>query len=284
MSSWVRSGSTRTVSLAPRNRVITSCSGNLVTCKLKGGLGNRLFQIFAGLAYAERTGRQFVFCEHLIGSNSHTGLQETMSMLCAFFPQVKFFKGVGHIWTTWSEPDGRLFDGDAIPDLTGSVILQGFFQNGKFSENLRGQFRIPKPQNSVFAISEINFAETYFLHYRFGDYVGTPYDVLSEKYYAGAIENLRSKFAGCKFLIFSDQPEKVSIMEGFTIVPKTVNTWESLYLMSLCSGGICANSTFSWFGAFYCEGNSEKILMPEVWIKGVPGGPVSKWATMLTVS
>ena len=33
----------------------------MITCVLKGGLGNQLFQIFAIIAYAIRNGNSFIF-------------------------------------------------------------------------------------------------------------------------------------------------------------------------------------------------------------------------------
>ena len=38
---------------------------------------------------------------------------------------------------------------------------------------------------------------------------------------------------------------------------------ETLYLMSQCAGGICANSSFSWWGAFLNP--HRKIVMPDKW-------------------
>ena len=64
-----------------------------------------------------------------------------------------------------------------------------------------------------------------------------------------------------------------------------IQDWEQLLLMSLCNHNIIANSTFSWWGAYFntnpgkivcypsvwfgskCINNSTRDLFPENWIK-----------------
>jgi hypothetical protein len=58
----------------------------------------------------------------------------------------------------------------------------------------------------------------------------------------------------------------------FTNINKTIitnmNTLDSLYFMSLCKkGGICANSTFSGWGAKLNENADKLIICPKQWIK-----------------
>lgn len=269
----------------PRGRILITCDKPLVCVVLRSGLGNRLFQICAALGYAERTGKQFVFYEKQFLENSHTGSKFTKDILTAFFPSVKFFRGIPPVWNHHYESDDGFYDSTPIPNIGGSVMLHGYFQNfAHFPLNSRANFKIPKPEFCRINSSTVDFSTTYFIHFRLGDYEESQYDVGLDFYYKTAIELCKP----CKFLIFSDEPQKINLekyeltLEECQIVPKEVSVWESLYLMSQCKGGICANSTFSWFGGFYCKGGP--IYMPSSWIKNKLGNPVPAWAKPLATS
>ena len=268
----------------PKSRILITCDKPLVCVVLRSGLGNRLFQVCAALGYAERTGKQFVFYEKQFLENSHTGPKFTKDILMAFFPSVKFFRGVPPVWNHHYEHSDGFYDVASIPDISGSVMLHGYFQNfAHFPLNFRTKFNIPKPEFCRINLGEIDFSTAYFMHVRLGDYEESQYDVGLDFYYKSAIELCKP----CKFIIFSDEPQKINLakymltLEDCIIIQKEVNIWESLYLMSLCKGGICANSTFSWFGALACKG---QIYMPTTWIKNKVANPVPIWATELPLA
>jgi hypothetical protein len=291
MSSWSSAPKQRaTVSampdIIPKSRVITGSAIPLVCSVLRGGIGNRLFQIMAGLGYAERTGKQFVFVEKYISDNFHSGFRLSMDMLLAFFPAVKVYRSGSSSWTKYEHMNCRskdkFYEYEPIPLFGGSVILDGFFQNELyFPVDYRAKFKAPYPGPGAALdelIQTLNFEHTYFIHFRLGDYVDTDYDVGLTEYYRGSISALRKP---CNFLIFSDAPDKLNLSVlpvdcTYTIVPKSVGTWGSLYLMSMCAGGICANSTFSWFGG--CYSNGGPVFMPAQWHKVITGAPIPVWS------
>ena len=283
MSSWTRLASSDNV---PKNRVIVMAPKPIVSAVLRSGLGNRFFQILAGLGYAERTGKQFVFFEKQMLDNFHTGPKMTKDILMSTFPQIKIYRG--HVnWNQYHEDPERFYDGIDIPAIDGSVLLHGYFQNeANFPQNYRELFKIPKPPTEItrFNDAEIDWKNTFFIHIRKGDYIDSEYDIDLTTYYKSAISAIQERFPECLFLIFSDQPDKVTI-DGLTnsiIVPANIGTWETLYLMSRCVGAICANSTFSWFGAYGIRGDGP-VYMPSVWKKGMISNPVPKWAVTLPV-
>ena len=78
-----------------------------------------------------------------------------------------------------------------------------------------------------------------------------------------------------RFLIFSDEPDEARGLPVFhtdfndrCVFVDEKDEYKSLYLMSLCSGAITANSTFSWWGAYFARQGKEdfKTYMPGKWM------------------
>jgi len=282
MSSWSNRGPADNI---PLSRVITTSSVPIVSVVLRSGFGNRLFQILAALGYAERTGKRFVFVEKQMQENFHSSARLTKDLLAALFPKVKFYRGVVDYWNHFYEGADDFYSGDLIKDISGCVLLHGYFQNAAhFPTDYRALFKVPKPSIINFDLGSVNFAKTYFIHFRLGDYVDSDYDVNLTSYYKKVLSIVPSDVT---FLIFSDQPDKLKMSDYFDDSGRykvvTAGLWETLYLMSLCSGAICANSTFSWFGAYACKGSVDTIYMPTIWKKGAVGSPVPNWATAVPV-
>jgi hypothetical protein len=56
-----------------------------------------------------------------------------------------------------------------------------------------------------------------------------------------------------------------SPMYNFVSVPYDIPDWEQMLLMSLCQHFVIANSTFSWFGAYFSESADKIVYYPKVW-------------------
>lgn len=112
-----------------------------------------------------------------------------------------------------------------------------------------------------------------FLHIRRGDYLEKQnyHPNVGLEYYEKAIELLIDKVR--YIYVFSDDEnwvnnQKLFINKKIILIDSTDELY-TLSFMSLCTGGaICANSTFSWWGAFlgaYEKRNS--VFVPRVWSK-----------------
>lgn len=280
MSSWNRGG---VIDIVPRARIQVERSRALVSAEMRGGLGNRIFEVMAGLGYAERTGKQFVFYEEHITHNPHADPRSTKELLLALFPFIKVYRGKLN-WKKHVEEHDKHYFYNPIPDMSGSVVLHGYFQNvGYFAEGAREKFIVPRSKETRFDSSGVDWAHTYFVHFRFGDYVGSDFELDLSEYYKTAVGLVMTMDPEATFLLFSDQPSKINFdrvgLSGlrYIVVPVKVGMWETLWLMSRCRGAICANSSFSWFGAFAVRGDGP-IFMPARWSKNHVATPNPPWA------
>jgi hypothetical protein len=133
-------------------------------------------------------------------------------------------------------------------------------------------------------------------HFRIGDYTATVnvHPVMTIEYYYRAIShviqnanNNKHEKNSFSFVVFYDPCDK-SIVEQhiqklklfcqtdsaivkyandieFHLVKDTIPDWEQLILMSLCDHNIMANSTFSWWGAYFNENPDKIVCYPSVW-------------------
>ena len=245
----------------------------------KGGLGNQLFQVAAALVYADETEREILM--PLEQPQIHnTGIDYRESVFKEFPTRID-----------------RVIDGTAIEQLvsfgfsvypgepgfepwsvdksvTGNLVLHGYFQYyppiGKHEEKIRAIFLkglgTPKPRDDWVG-----------LHVRRGDFLKPPHSdvhyVQTEAYYRKAIGVFKEK--NVVFKLFSDDLEWCKGQACFQELDKKEfidepNEVKALVAMTVCGGGfICANSTFSWWGAFLGAYQSRSpICVPKEWMRG----------------
>ena len=263
MASWANRMSL--ADTVPKRRVLIQREGgrNLATVQQTGGVGNRIYQIWAGLAFAERTGREFVFVEQRMDHNSHTPAKATKDFILALFPAVRVFRGRA----AW-----RLVREGIDESMSGDVVLEGFFQLAA-GGGPRGSLVVPRPIMQRFNTDGIDFKRTYFVHFRFGDYIVTEYNVDLRAYYRAAIAAVLVADPAAAFLVFSDEPGKIVVADvglagrDYKIAPVGIGIWETLWQMSRCCGGICANSTFSAAISWALPATAP-VYMPTTWRLG----------------
>lgn len=116
-----------------------------------------------------------------------------------------------------------------------------------------------------------DYSATAFLHIRRGDYLqySTIHYIQPLEYYMKAVALLPEVST---FIVVSDDVAWVESQEYFNDekfeVFRSDNELETIAVMSQCkAGAICANSTFSWWGAFLgAHGARNPVIVPAKWI------------------
>ena len=175
---------------------------------------------------------------------------------------------------------------DRCPD---NVNLHDYFTTQKYFLNvidiIRSDFTFKK--DILDACKEVvsELKDPIFIHVRRGDYLVRPeaHPPCPIEYYEKALTYFKED---CPVLVFSDDIEwckeqelfkgdRFMLSEYSERYPQMCDTLEGrqnalvpyydLCMMSLCSGGIIANSTMSWWGAWLIAEPSQPIVAPKQW-------------------
>ena len=226
---------------------------SFLTVNLMGGLGNQLFQLAALLHVANQT-RRCSYVQTLANPSAHSSVSYFDTIFKTFRPLYYNLKPDTRI----HEPHLSYADWTQIPPL--NVEISGYFQDWRYVDsNFIPLLSFPPGMPEKYP----DVGTRIFLHIRGGDYVGNAYhDIGLDGYYTRAI----ALFPGAHFFVFTNDVEYAKSRPFLKDISYTLITepeLESLYLMSLCAGGICANSSFSWWGAYLNP--NRKIVMPDKW-------------------
>ena len=246
---------------------------------IMGGLGNQMFTITA--AYITSVSNNLPLNIYNFSNSPHSKI-DYLKTIYRNFPGVKseVFKDVCNYKIIRQRvadgtKDERIFQCWNPHTNATRCILVGYFQYYRniipYEKPIRNLFLSGLSEQRDKLLAKYNFINTGFIHVRRGDYLKFPdiHYLQPITYYEKALEKHDSSL---KFFVVGDdnqwiKSEKFFANERFTIFEG--DELETLALMTLCtSGAICANSSFSWWGAFL--GAYEKrnpVVVPKKWIK-----------------
>ena len=250
----------------------------MITCRLMGGLGNQLFQIFTTISLALDVNKPFYFLNNFYLDNHNIRHSYWDTFLTAMSP---FLRGAYYYGSVVTKEFSFVFN-PLQPSLNTPICLEGYFQSYKYFEHnfkkIYYMLRIDTFKN------DFKFAnEMASIHFRLGDYkkLAHIYPILGRSYYVDAISLILSKDKDIKdFLYFCERKEMVEIETDvipflqsvfpdvkFIKCPDHLMDWQEMILMSCCKHNIIANSTFSWWGAYLNLQRNKIVTYPKQWFQ-----------------
>jgi hypothetical protein len=235
----------------------------------KGGLGNQMFQVAAAIVYSFETGRLLVLPKEFYNAHNKSGqdygdtiFRFAENRLNVVMDQIAIDNLISSGWTIHPREPGYEF---WQPDMSlrGNVILHGYFQSypaiSKYEKVIQSIY-LTTLSKYVSKIKEND------------NRVGI--HVQNMTYYTAAIERVKRE-TNTQYHIFSDDIEWCKKQPFFASLPGVEFVDEpdeclTLARMAECHGGfICANSTFSWWGAFLgAHSVGAPCVVPSRWFKG----------------
>lgn len=255
----------------------------MITIEIMGGLGNQLFQVFNLISYALTHKIAFYF-EH-----KNTVRQDRPfywdNVLSSLKPYVKtVYETNLHI----NREQGFHYNEPIPYNQVGKPFkFLGYFQSYKyFQENEEDIFKLIKLNDQRESLklkhaTICDFESTISLHFRIGDYKHQPqnHPVMDTSYYKSALYHIieRTERNNWNILYFYEKQdtdmvkEKIGLLKEefnhltFTPINTEIVDYEQVLLMSLCQHNIIANSSFSWWGAYFNQHSNKIVTYPSTW-------------------
>ncbi len=273
----------------------------MIIVKIKGGLGNQMFQYALGRHLALKNDEELllhispykgdIIREFLLGGfqiKAKIASDEELKQINIdndkFIDKIKnSFSRKNYLKMRYiNEKRKWVFDPDILK-LTGNIYLDGYWQNEKYFFDIRDMivkdFTLKKTLNhEIVRKLRQNKENSVALHFRRTDYVENPvtnryHGVCSLDYYYNAIMIISKHIENPKYFIFSDDIEwvknnlKLEYDHIFIDFKPYLTDIDELDIMKMCGNHIIANSTFSWWGAWLSEKKEKMVIAPKKWLK-----------------
>lgn len=266
----------------------------MIIVRLKGGLGNQLFQYSFAKYVGHLTTRKVYLDTFWYGESRrkyHFPLSiENFNVRLNKLP-VSVAKHYGQYAFAMKLLGGKIFNfvpvrvtddnfSEDIIKANRNVVLDGYWEDHSFFDGLRDDLlrevtlkRNLSNSNEEY-YREISHTDSVSVHFRGGQYLSDPdirnlYADLSRSYYSTAMDIMNHTIGRPRFYVFTnDIPEarKTFVgIENVTIIESKSPDFEHLYLMSQCKHNIIGNSTFSWWGAWLNKNANKVVVAPKLW-------------------
>lgn len=259
----------------------------MITCKICGGLGNQLFQICTTIAYAIKTNQSFVFPTTYQLGNGKNGETIRYTYWDTFLSELTNYL---YDCPTKTKIHEKSYNYEELPIYNlknENILLVGYFQSPKYFNHINNfifkLLKIESKKQTLYNRLKYDFDKNVYIsmHFRLGDYknMSNVYILLDDNYYINSITEICFNHLDeditilyfCEEDIFDEILPKIRRFQNifpaikFERADPTLHDWEQMLLMSLCNHNIIANSTFSWWGAYFNTNKNAKICYPDKW-------------------
>lgn len=241
----------------------------------KGGIGNQLFQHVFSHSLAEKLDADLATDISFFGADPY-GNRAVIWTLAPNARSVALADVAGEGWYQLKEGQIQsLQDSINLPFGAKGLMLDGYWQREALLDprvvretyaqlTLRAQALVPG--GLAERIRQCN--DTIAVHFRRRDYGHM--GICRNSYYIAAIEHLRAQFPAAPLFVFSDEPNYARHMLHsagirFDMVSSGSDLGD-LFLMSLCRHFVIANSSFSWWAAYFGEARGGLVCCPREWV------------------
>lgn len=274
----------------------------MILIKLKGGLGNQMFQYSLAKILAQKNNCNILMDNSFFHNNVQNSIYThrnfelsvfNISEKVALYSDIEYFhklsiknkvfKHLGLNYPKVHDEQSFRYTSDVLT-LKDPVYLKGYFQSYKYlmeSEDLIRKifsFSLDQIDNvNKNILFEIENSFSISVHVRRGDYIQDQatqnfHGNCDINYYLKSISFLASKNPECRLFFFSDDMDWVK--KQFFHLPYRKrfidhnideNSWKDMFLMSSCKHNIIANSSFSWWGAWLNNNKEKVVIAPIKW-------------------
>lgn len=166
-----------------------------------------------------------------------------------------------------------------VKTIASNLYFDGYWQSYRYVdaviEELERDFIPVDPlgENSKHVLYEIENTESVFIGIRRGDYLTVKpehYGSLGQNYYDAGMKYIADRIPNAIFYIFSNDIEWVQKnmsfeKYNFVLVNDTEDDFEDYILMTRCKHSIIPNSTYHWWGARRHDNKEKIVVAPKKW-------------------
>ncbi len=271
-----------------------------VVIKLKGGMGNQMFQYAFGRALAlnAKNYGQDLKILHDVTAYTDPNKKDTRRPYYLDLLNTKAEIASDEVALEARNPYGifskilrkvanKMHIGNTaayVPSLlqpTYKGYYEGYWQSEKYflplAEEIRNEFTLKAPLGTAAKKAYEQIAadpNSVSIFYRRTDYVGDKtFDIGEQDYQQRAIAKMRELVPNMKLYVMSDDinwvKENANLPEGSIFVSsKEIPPEEEMMVASTCRHHIIPNSTFAWWGAWLGNHPNKIIIAPKTWVRG----------------